>query len=571
MYRRILLIIAGFLLAGLNITTVSYAGTDFTLIILKGIRRGGKLLDIDENTSPEAPQSFDIPFQCIYLEKIRPTELLSDCGEYLAERIKENLGTDGTVWFEEQGDLEVEQKPEWTKKIYRFHSDANAVGVFWLLDGVNFFRIFDPPEKYGDEPPSPDMATIAAAEYMLLPLSSRIIHTRGWLNIQIKVVLRDELALILLCNKDGNVQEAIRVTQSPRGLVLRPRSVEGNVDDLVKSFEQSCSISPLMRGQRRYCRESAVVDLELFKRTVIAKMKKIEGFKTLKEIGQGSYSFVVSGYLPGERQMVACKTSLGGSENDQSVIREALLLQHLSHPNLVRLLGADISSTFTPRIFLTFATGKSLEAILKETSLDEAKIWKVISKTAAALGYLHGQDIVHLDIKPGNIMVLYLSEIAAEEAIVTVIDLGLARSIEEKRKLRASAGTPKYMPPEGLRGEVFDGRMFDVWGMGSTTYEAVIGGTMYEDAPDKRNVRNMGKRMKRMELYTQDALGKLNQKSGLQGFIGKTCKFEPDERSSIRDLQATDPWLRGKFLNSNEPACLLTRQQQGKLEINIPF
>jgi serine/threonine protein kinase len=90
----------------------------------------------------------------------------------------------------------------------------------------------------------------------------------------------------------------------------------------------------------------------------------------------------------------------------------------------------------------------------------------------SALTYLHGEGILHLDLKPSNIV--------AEAGRAKVLDLSLARP---PGRVRAGAGTWSNMAPEQARGgEV--GPAADVWGLGTVLYEAAAGVNPFEEHED---------------------------------------------------------------------------------------
>src|SRR5690606_4094 len=98
-----------------------------------------------------------------------------------------------------------------------------------------------------------------------------------------------------------------------------------------------------------------------------------------------------------------------------------------------------------------------------------AKVADIIIKTADALDYAHGNNVVHRDIKPANIMY------EPEAGSVKVTDFGIARITDSsKTKTGMVLGTPSYMSPEQLSGKKVDGRS-DLFSLGVMFYQLAVG------------------------------------------------------------------------------------------------
>jgi serine/threonine protein kinase len=157
--------------------------------------------------------------------------------------------------------------------------------------------------------------------------------------------------------------------------------------------------------------------------------------------------------------------------------REAAVLERLAHPVLVRGFDAVLDAPF-PHLLLEHLEGPTLRRLIKrEQRLPLAQILPLALHVAAALHYLAAEGVVHLDVKPANIVM---------GVPPRLIDLSIARSFEEAARLRAPIGTDEYMAPEQCdpgTGQI--GPAADVWGLGATLHHAVAG-----DPPFGRADRN---------------------------------------------------------------------------------
>lgn len=155
--------------------------------------------------------------------------------------------------------------------------------------------------------------------------------------------------------------------------------------------------------------------------------------------------------------------------------REAELLERLAHPILVRGFGAALDGRY-PHVLLEHVDGANLRTSIREgVTLAVEEALPVALDVLAALHYLAANGVVHLDVKPSNVV---LSEPPR------LIDLGTARSLEELAARRTPVGTASYMAPEQCdpRSELgLIGPPADVWGLGATLYHALTGNRPFSD------------------------------------------------------------------------------------------
>jgi len=148
-------------------------------------------------------------------------------------------------------------------------------------------------------------------------------------------------------------------------------------------------------------------------------------------------------------------------------IREAEIIKTLHHPNIVRLFdygrGEDGE---TPYICMEFVTGKSLRDFIDENPvLPVARVVKIVSEIAGALGYAHSKGIIHRDVKPENVMM-------ASNGVLKLMDLGIARATDKKTLTATGTtlGTPHYIAPEQVEVKSVDGRA-DLYSLGVILYQ----------------------------------------------------------------------------------------------------
>lgn len=173
------------------------------------------------------------------------------------------------------------------------------------------------------------------------------------------------------------------------------------------------------------------------------------------------------------------------------LLREARMASALNHPGICTIYEVGEEG---PRVFIAMelVEGRSLSDRIGGKALPVADVLRYGIQIADALDHAHRRDVIHRDLKGGNVMVL-------PEGRIKVLDFGLARRVvsETGPTMVASSlsltetgsvvGTPQYMAPEVLMGQDADARS-DLWALGVMLYEMVSGAppfagqTAYETA-----------------------------------------------------------------------------------------
>ena len=179
---------------------------------------------------------------------------------------------------------------------------------------------------------------------------------------------------------------------------------------------------------------------------------------------------------------VVVKVLRPGQVHDASSLRglrrEVRALAEVNHPVVVRSLRHDVEGP-RPHVVLEHVDGPRLSTLLRRHGpLQEQQYLPLAIDLASALHYLAHVGHVHLDLKPSNVIM---------GAPARLIDLSVARSVEEAAGLRHPIGTDAYLAPEQCDPPRTGtpGPASDVWGLGATLFEAVAGHRPFDDgAPD---------------------------------------------------------------------------------------
>ncbi len=203
-------------------------------------------------------------------------------------------------------------------------------------------------------------------------------------------------------------------------------------------------------------------------------IKRIGQYEIKGEIGSGAMGKIYEGFDARLKRRVAIKiirsevAFLGGEKIKQRFLREAQAAGGLAHPNIVTIYNIEETGTLM-FIVMEFLEGKTLEEIIqRETPLPLKRIVQLLTPVCEALEFAHKSGIVHRDIKPGNIMVL-------TDGRVKLMDFGIAHVSHSTMTMEGAVlGTPNYMSPEQLAGEIVDART-DIFALGVLLYEMATG------------------------------------------------------------------------------------------------
>ncbi|MFE2141338.1 serine/threonine-protein kinase [Streptomyces sp. NPDC059456] len=158
----------------------------------------------------------------------------------------------------------------------------------------------------------------------------------------------------------------------------------------------------------------------------------------------------------------------GEARLGERLVREGRWLQGFTHPHLVR--AYETFESPEPLVVLETLTGETLAHLVgrlpRRASAGDVAVLGV--QLCSAVHYLHGQGLLHLDLKPSNVVV--------EGGHAKVLDLSVARA---PGHAPAGAGTFGYMAPEQARGGVLSAAA-DVWGIGVTLYEVATGEVAFD-------------------------------------------------------------------------------------------
>ncbi|MBK9265540.1 MAG: protein kinase [Polyangiaceae bacterium] len=271
----------------------------------------------------------------------------------------------------------------------------------------------------------------------------------------------------------------------------------------------------------------------------------IEHYEIIRPLGAGGMGTVLLARDTKLGRLVAIKFLLDARRSGMRLLAEAQATAHARHENIVVIydIGAHDGR---PYLVLEYLDGRSLRQVMMTESrgdnraLPRGLALDIMVSVVRALVAAHQVGIVHLDLKPENIMLL-------DSGQVKVLDFGIASFVEREERTRA--GTRAYMSPEQWRGDSVDARS-DIWAVGIMLYE-LLDGAHPLPVEQRERVRDLDTPMPSL-AETRPQL------AGLADVVARCLRKRADERfqSAEELLAALEPWVaRSKATSLGEDNC----------------
>ncbi|XP_033472187.2 striated muscle preferentially expressed protein kinase isoform X1 [Epinephelus lanceolatus] len=223
------------------------------------------------------------------------------------------------------------------------------------------------------------------------------------------------------------------------------------------------------------------------------------------------------------------------ADSKQAVLQEYDILKSLHHERIMALHEAYV----TPRYLVLiseYCSGKELLfSLIDRFRYSEDDVVTYIVQILQGLDYLHTRRILHLDIKPENVIITYMN-------VIKIIDFGSAQTYNPLflKQFSPPIGTLEYMSPEMLKGDVV-GPPADIWSVGVLTFIMLSGRSPFADIDlQETEARIQAAKFDLSKLYQN-----VSQSASL--FLKKILCSYPWARPSIKDC-FNNSWLQDAYL-----------------------
>jgi serine/threonine protein kinase/tetratricopeptide (TPR) repeat protein len=269
-----------------------------------------------------------------------------------------------------------------------------------------------------------------------------------------------------------------------------------------------------------------------FDGSVLGPGSRIGPFRIEQEIGRGAVGVVYLAHDTKLDRAVAIK-SLPLEVMSNPLVRkrwkrEAQLLASLNHPNIAAIYEEFEEAEGVGYLILEYVPGRTLAERITKGPLQLEEALTTALQIAEAVAAAHEHDVIHRDLKPGNIKI-------TPEGKVKVLDFGLAKVVggEPSEKLSTTTepgkiiGTPAYMSPEQARGKPTDKRG-DIWSFGCVLYEMLTGKVLFQGETVSDTLANV--------LQTEPDWGALPQGTPANiGVLLRRC-LQKDTHRRLQDI-----------------------------------
>lgn len=275
--------------------------------------------------------------------------------------------------------------------------------------------------------------------------------------------------------------------------------------------------------------------------------RRIGPYQILQELGHGGMGTVyLAERADGQyRKRVAIKLvspHLGTEEILQRFRNERQVVADLDHPNIARLLDGGATEDGLPYLAMEFVEGVRIDTWCDSRKLPVRDRVRLFRQVCAAVQYAHEHQVIHRDIKPGNILV-------TADGTPKLLDFGIAKVLNRDLSNTAEATkglgpmTPEYASPEQVRGEGV-GPASDVYALGVLLYRLLTGQfpysvqgadlrEIYEQEPVKPSVAILDAQETVSEVRSESPAGLRRLLArDLDNIVLKALRRDPERRYS---------------------------------------
>jgi len=261
--------------------------------------------------------------------------------------------------------------------------------------------------------------------------------------------------------------------------------------------------------------------------------EQVDHFEIVSLVGKGGMGCVYKAFDRDLGRTVAIKTLHGIDQHQPHTLarfrREAQAASRVVHPNLV-IIYAYGTHGDTPYIVMEYLSGCSLAAEIAEGPLSIERTADILVAACAGVYAAHGANVVHRDLKPGNI---FLARTPMGET-TKILDFGISRVGDDDANLTATGnivGTMYYLAPEQAAGREIDARV-DQYALGVILYECLTGARPFSGSAPYAIMRNIVE-----GIFLPPSRLRPDMPRGLEAVILRAMSRVPDNRfARVRDL-----------------------------------
>ncbi|KAM6148397.1 obscurin [Erethizon dorsatum] len=285
--------------------------------------------------------------------------------------------------------------------------------------------------------------------------------------------------------------------------------------------------------------------------------RKLQSFyEVQEEIGRGVFGFVKRVQHKGNKMSCAAKFIPLRSRTRTQAYQERDILATLSHPLVTGLLDQFETRKTLILILELCSSEELLDRLFKKSVVTEAEVKVYIQQLVEGLQYLHNHGVLHLDIKPPNILMVH----PAREDI-KICDFGFAQKLTPLEPQYSKYGSPEFVSPEIIQ-QVPVSTASDIWAVGVISYLSLTCSSPFAGESDRATLLNVLEG--RVSWSSPTAV---HLSADARDFIQATLQQAPEARPSAAQC-LTHPWFltsvpaeEAHFINTKQLKFLLARSR----------
>lgn len=254
---------------------------------------------------------------------------------------------------------------------------------------------------------------------------------------------------------------------------------------------------------------------------------QVRKYSKRKFLGKGGFARVYEFMVQDTRRLIAAKIiskdQLTKVRRRQKLMSEIKIHKSLSHTNIVKFehFFEDDENVY---ILLELCTNQSMSELLRRRKrLTELEVQCYMVQIISALSYTHGKNVIHRDLKIGNLFI-------SEKMEVKLGDFGLATKLDfDGQKRKTICGTPNYIAPEVLDSKLGHSFEVDIWALGVIMYTLLVGRPPFE-TNDVKKTYNLIK----MNAYSFPDQVSVSPEA--KSLITQILKSDPTRRPTLNEI-----------------------------------
>ena len=218
--------------------------------------------------------------------------------------------------------------------------------------------------------------------------------------------------------------------------------------------------------------------------------RELGPYRLISPFGEGGMATIYKAFQPGTERYVALKILPQHYAKEatfhERFQQEAQIIAKFQHPHILPVFDYGEEDNYA-YLAMPLIKGGTLAKLINGGTVELSQVRTIISQVGDALDYAHSYGVVHRDVKPTNILI-------DERQNALLTDFGISKIVGEMVHITRTGqviGTPAYMSPEQIKGDLIDGRS-DIYSLGIVLYEMVTGRTPFRaDTPPALFVKHL--------------------------------------------------------------------------------